>query len=65
MPADSVIDARGADLASMRRDLLAALAACAAATSRSERLQHRERVEALAGAVRAKQALHDELKIAR
>ena len=65
MPTDSVIVAMGADLAAMRRDLLATLAACAAATSRNERVQHRERVEALAGAIRAKQAILDELTIAR
>lgn len=65
MPTDNMLDLMGADLAAMRRDLLAALVACSAASSRSERVHHRERVEALAGAIRAKQAILDELTIAR
>ena len=44
MPTDDLLDLMGADLAAMRRDLLAALVACSAASSRSERVHHRERV---------------------
>ena len=65
MPTDDLLDLMGADLAAMRRDLLAALVACSAASSRSERVHHRERVEALAGAIRAKQAIFDQLTIAQ